>query len=144
MTSCCEVTKKITKGDLNRFIGTQQYHRHNQVFFYDLRLTDGCYFLRENAQCYWLFDAIASHLFCNERLRKYREASQGLFWELRVKKDDSACLYCYFDRDKALGQQKIDYTDIGNYTDIEVIKIWTYPTLFDDRTVWVCLLPSEY
>ena len=146
MTSCCEVTQKITEQDLRRFGGTSQYYRHNQILFPNLMLTDGCHFLRENAQCYWLFDAIASHLFCNPRLRKYREAQEGLYWELVVEKDDSAHLSCHRDirDDLEIERQEINYTDIGNYTDIETIEILTYPTLFNNRTAWVCLLPSEY
>ena len=144
MTSYCEVTQKITEGDLLRFGGTSQYYRHNQILFPNLMLTDGCHFLRENAQCYWLFDAIASHLFCNPRLCKYREAQEGLFWQLEVEKDESANLYCYYDRDRELVKQEIEYTDIGNYTEIGTIEIWTYPSLFNNHIVWVCLLPSEY
>lgn len=143
MTSC-ETTQKVTEGDLTRFSGTEQYYRHNQRLFPHLALTDGCHFLRENAQCYWLFDAIASHIFHNKRLQKYRLENVGLFWELVVEEDDSATLTCYLDREQELDHQKIPYTDIGNYTDIERLRIWTYPTLFGDRVVWVCLLPSEY
>ena len=141
----CEVIQKVTTAALARFNCTRQYHRHNQWFFPLLVLTDGCHFLRERAHCYWLFDAIGSHLFHNEKMEQFRRQWRGLFWELTVKADNAARLTCYWDSDCEVDRQKIGYTDIGKYTDIETVRIWTFPTAAPGgHTLWVCLLPSEY
>ena len=46
------------QSQLSQFIGTEKLYRitHRHV------LTDGTKFLAEQAQCFWLLDAIASHL----------------------------------------------------------------------------------
>lgn len=43
---------------LSRYTGTENYHHlHPRLY-----LTDGAYFLATEAQCFWLFDCIASYL----------------------------------------------------------------------------------
>ncbi len=46
-------------GNLKQFTGTAQYARLNKIVV----LTDGAVYLAEKAQCFWLFDLYASHLF---------------------------------------------------------------------------------
>lgn len=140
----CVVAQKVSERDLARFTCTQEYHRHNQYLFPFLLLTDGCHFLRERAQCYWLFDAIGSHLFHNRKIEPYRQKQQGMFWELTVEADKSAILTCSWDTNEEIDGQAIAFTDIGNYTDIKTVRIWTFPTFLEGQTVWICLLPSEY
>ena len=43
--------------NLQHFCGSEQYYKH----WLGLCYTDGIKYLAENAQCYWLIDAIASH-----------------------------------------------------------------------------------
>ena len=50
-------TKELLS-NLSQFIGTEKYYRitHRHL------LTDGTKYLAENAECFWLMTAIASHL----------------------------------------------------------------------------------
>lgn len=43
---------------LTEFTGTERYYRISRKHL----LTDGTKFLADQAQCYWMMDAIASHL----------------------------------------------------------------------------------
>ncbi len=137
---------KIGKTELANFHGTSRYFYHNQHMFPELLLTEGAHFLRDKAKCSWLFDAIASHLFHNKDLKRYREQHQGLFWQLKLKGGDNAKLMCLLDIDIVLGTQYLDFTDIGEYTDLRSIDVWTFPTALTpaESLFWVCMLPSEY
>ena len=50
--------KKFDPSQLNQFIGTEKYYRISRRHL----LTDGTKYLAEQAACFWLMDAIASHL----------------------------------------------------------------------------------
>src|SRR5262249_38957953 len=52
--------KKITLRDLAEFKGTEKYYRYQSLL-----LTDGTYYLAENAGCFWLMDVIWSHAMEN-------------------------------------------------------------------------------
>lgn len=59
------------KSELSQFIGTEKFYRITQRHL----LTDGTKYLAEHAKCFWLMDAVASHLpkyfsdyFCVARL----------------------------------------------------------------------------
>ena len=48
------------KENLDEFTCTFQYHEH-RLGNLSINLTDGCDYVRKEAQAYWLFDAILSH-----------------------------------------------------------------------------------
>ena len=50
--------KQFDAGQLTQFIGTQRYYRISRRYL----LTDGTKYLAENAEYFWVMDAIASHL----------------------------------------------------------------------------------
>ena len=50
--------KKFDPSQLNQFIGTEKYYRISRRHL----LTDGTKYLAEEAECFWMMDAIASHL----------------------------------------------------------------------------------
>ena len=50
--------KQFDSSQLGQFTGTGQYYRISRR----LLLTDGTRYLAEQAACFWLMDAVASHL----------------------------------------------------------------------------------
>lgn len=87
------------QSELSQFIGTEKLYRitHRHV------LTDGSKYLAEQAKCFWLFDAIASHL-----TRSYDD----YFAVARlVVKDSSAVLSLDDGNDTVFATQQIDYKD---------------------------------
>ena len=50
--------KKFDPSQLSYFTGTQRYYRITNKHL----LTDGTKYLAEEAECFWMMDAIASHL----------------------------------------------------------------------------------
>ena len=117
------------KRALREFRGTEKYHKHLFPGKSPIILTDGCNFVREQMNAYWLFDAILSYQ-CEKILR----GVNFQIWDLRqTKKDLSWLLTCREDSDKKpLIMQTIPYSDFP----IPEIKIWII-----DK---VALLPSEY
>jgi hypothetical protein len=110
--------------ELSQFIGTEKYYRITQRHL----LTDGTTYLAEQAQCFWLMDAIASHLpkyfadyFCVARL---------------VVNGSSAVLTLDDGNDNVYARQKIEYTDFP----LSEIKLYCQ---FDGEH-WVIMLTSEY
>ena len=85
--------KKISQSDLRYFIGTTTYHYHSHPLGFGIYLTDGCHFLREKAECNWLFSDIATHLFRSKKLQHYRENNIGLFWRLDIKNEENSSSY---------------------------------------------------
>ena len=130
---------------LRKFRATADYHRHYLPLGLSIVLTDGCHFLREKAECHWLFDAIASHLFFNPKIRKYRKELLGLFWTLTALEGSAVKLTCLYDTDVVIDSQTIDYSDIGDYVLMtEPIKILTFPSGRKEGGIdWVALLPTE-
>jgi hypothetical protein len=65
------LTAEQLKTELSQFNGTENYYKHSLGFSY----TDGINFLAENAECYWLLDAIGSYqhkLRLNPMLRDFQ------------------------------------------------------------------------
>ena len=50
--------KQFDSHQLGQFTGTSRYYRISRIHL----LTDGTRYLAEQAACFWLMDAIASHL----------------------------------------------------------------------------------
>ena len=91
-------------------------------------LTDGTKFLAEQAQCFWLLDAIASHL-----VKTYDDC----FAVARLLVNESSAVLTLDDgNDAVFATQKIEFTDFP----IQEIKLYCS---FDGQH-WVIMLPSEY
>jgi len=81
-------------------IGTEGYH-FNALFGRNFVYTDGIKFLLENADCYWLLDAVFS----------YRKTQEFQVWELEVFADKTAVLTMKEDTNCPLiVEQKIHHT----------------------------------
>ena len=105
--------------NLEHFCGSEQYYKH----WLGLCYTDGIKYLAENAQCFWLIDAIASHQPTakkNPRLKEFQ------LWFLHVgtghefikpKAGNAAVLTCWEDTPKAESKpviiQQIPFTDFS-------------------------------
>jgi len=112
------MTKENLQTGLAHCIGTEGYTKH----WLGLMYTDGIKYLVENADCYWLIDAIAS----------YRKKQPFQLWELKVK-DGKAVLTMKEDTNTpVLVKQEIPYTDFP----LDEIKLY----LIDG----ILLLTSEY
>ncbi len=119
--------EQIIEG-LRQFTGTSAYYRLNSRTV----LTDGTKFLAENAQCFWLMEAIASHLsavptdeyFCIALLTKGKEHA------------------AYLEIVDDVPQTKYYATQIVEYTDFPLESIKLYCSRAEDW--WVLLLPQEY
>ena len=115
--------------ELQKFHGTSQYYKHLFPGKSPIILTDGCKYVRDDFNAYWLFIAILSYQ--DDKLLKKVNFQ---IWELqRLKKDLSWLLTCREDTNKkALISQAIEFSDFP----IDYIKIWVIGS--------VALLPSEY
>lgn len=85
--------------NLKHFGGTEQYYKH----WLGLSYTDGVKYLADNAQCYWLIDAIGSH---QPRANRIHRLTEFQLWFLHVgnahefikpRGDNAAVLTCWED-----------------------------------------------
>lgn len=119
-----EALKKDILQQLPHFTGTENMWKHNTPFG-SLLLTDGSNYIREAAQCRWLFDLI----------RSYQGTLNGVdfqSWKLKKNKGDSCVITCDDGNGKELARERIPYTSFP----LDEINIW----LIDGT----CLLPGEY
>lgn len=123
--------------NLQHFCGTEEYYKH----FLGLHYTEGVKYLAENAQAYWLIDAIASH---QPRARRIHSLTEFQLWFLHVGKEhkfikprspNAAVLTCWEDSPTAETKpaiiQQIPFTNFP----LPEIKLF-----LQER---VLLLPSE-
>ena len=99
-------------------------------------LTDGVKFLADEAQCYWLLDAIGSY---QSELAKHPDSrlQEMQFWTLKVHADKSAILTCVADSGEPPAvSEEITWTDFP----LPEIQIWV--GIEEGRRI--ALLPSEY
>jgi len=108
------------------FIGTFTYHTQ-KIGYLTLNLTDGCDFLRHEADCFWLFDAILSY---QEHNKVKNESFQ--VWKLQKQEDSTWLLQCEDGNKGVLIVQKIEFSDFP----LNSIEIWVVDG--------VAMLPSEY
>ena len=115
------------KQDLRQFTGTSGYTRWSALFR-NFVLTDGALFLAEQAKCFWLMDALASHLssYRDEGfvVAKFQAIVGG--WELGITDGN----------EHFLATQRIEFSDFP------LDEITLYVIRQDDLRV--ILLPSEY
>jgi hypothetical protein len=115
--------------ELAGFTGTQTLYRH---WTKRINYTDGIHYLAEEAESYWLIDAVASwqldKKICNNQMLQ-----EFQIWILKVDiEKTSAVLTCYEDTDKPILKQEIEFTDFP----LEEIKLYVV-----EGTL---MLPTEY
>ena len=117
--------KKFDPSQLNQFIGTEKYYRISRRHL----LTDGTKYLAQEAECFWMMDAIASHL-CEI-------GTEDWFVSVRVQVTEGRAVMIYEDgNDREHARQEIPDTDFP-LNSITLYACW-------DQENWVIMLPSEY
>ena len=110
---------------LTQFTGTERYFRISRRHL----LTDGTKYLADQAQCYWMMDAIASHLS--------EIGTADWFVVIKTTVNDAKVLMVYEDGNgHEHARQEIPYTDFP-FAEIMLYACW-------DGEHWVIMLPSEY
>ena len=122
---------------LSQFYGTQAYHRLS-IFSKRLVATDGVAWLCQNAECFWLFDAIASHQ--PRAMKDPKGMLQDMqFWTLKKDGKGGCLLKCERDTDDVFITQEIPFTDFP----LDEVKIWIERGELADGPYMVAMLPSE-
>ncbi len=110
---------------LAQFTGTGGYYRISRRHL----LTDGTNYLAEKGACFWMMDAIASHL-CEI-------GTEDWFVLVRVQVAEGRAVMIYEDgNSREHARQEIPHTDFP-LTSITLYACW-------DQQHWVIMLPSEY
>lgn len=112
------------KSNIRQFTGTENYYRITQRHL----LTDGTKYLADQAKCYWLMDAIASHLS--------RHHNDDFAVITLTVKNTKALLTLEDGNGNVFARQKISYTDFP----LDELKLYA---AFDGMH-WVIMLTSEY
>ena len=111
--------------ELAQFTGTQGYTRITRRHL----LTDGARYLADHAECYWLMDAVASHLD--------EIGTQDWFVLIRLELEGPMGTVSYEDGNgHEHARQAIPYTDFP-LQQIRLYACW-------DTKHWVIMLPGEY
>ena len=115
----------LDSGALAQFTGTEKLSRICRRHL----LTDGTRYLAEKAACFWMMDAVASHLS--------EIGTEDWFVLVRVYVTEGRAVMVYEDgNDHELARQEISYTDFP----LEAISLYACW----DTQHWVIMLPSEY
>ena len=110
---------------LAQFTGTERYYRISRKHL----LTDGTKYLAEKGKCFWMVDAVASHLS--------EIGTEDWFVLIRVQVSDGRAIMIYEDGNgEEHARQAIPYTDFP-LSEITLYACW-------DGEHWVIMLPSEY
>ena len=117
---------------LDGFTGTENHYRINKLLFPRVFASDGVAWLCENAECYWLFDLIASY---QKKCQKDEMLRDMQFWKLTVTGRE-AVIVCSRDEGNVAFKQKIPHTDFP----LPEITIW----VGRDEKGMVLYLPSEH
>ena len=99
--------KQFDSHKLGQFTGTSQYYRISRRHL----LTEGTRYLAEQAACFWLVDAIASHLV------EIGTAEWFVVIKATVKRRGAVMVY-QDGNGKELARQEIPYTDLPLRTSI--------------------------
>lgn len=117
--------QKLDPSLLTQFTGTEKYYRISRKHL----LTDGTKYLAEAGECFWMMDAIASHLA--------EIGTADWFVLVRMTVIGSKATMIYEDGSgKEHARQEIPYTDFPLQA-ISLYACW-------DGEHWVIMLPSEY
>ena len=115
----------LDSSTLAQFTGTGAYYRISRRHM----LTDGTKYLAERAGCFWMMDAIASHLS--------EIGTADWFVLVRVMVSDGAALMIYENGNgQEHARQEIPYTDLP-LESVTLYACW-------DSENWVIMLPNEY
>ena len=110
---------------LSQFTGTSAYYRISRRHL----LTDGTKYLAEKGACFWMMDAVASHL-CEI-------GTEDWFVLIRVQVSEGRAVMIYEGGNgHEHARQAIPYTDFA-LSEITLYACW-------DDEHWVIMLPSEY
>ena len=116
---------KFDPSVLSQFTGTDGYFRISRRHL----LTDGTKYLAEQTECFWLMDAIVTHLV--------EIGTADWFVVVKTTVQNSAALMVYSDGNgKEHARQEIPYTDFP-LAEQTLYACW-------DGEHWVLMLPSEY
>ncbi|MFM7659235.1 MAG: DUF6876 family protein [Betaproteobacteria bacterium] len=116
---------KLTAQDLAQFTGTTCYYRIGTQHL----LTEDTHYLAEKAGCYWVMDAVASHLA--------EIGTADWFIVVRMEVEDQQAILLYEDGNgRELARQAIPYTDFPLHN-LTLYAVW-------DTEHWVIMLPGEY
>jgi hypothetical protein len=117
--------KNFDTCQLSHFTGTERYYRISRRHL----LTDGTKYLAEEAECFWMMDAIASHLS--------EIGNDDWFVQERMTVNDNRATMIYEDGNgKEHARQEITFTDFP-MPSISLYACW-------DGEHWVIMLPGEY
>ena len=117
--------KTVDLQELAMFTGTQQYHYLNPKTL----LTDGAMYLAVNAECFWLMDAISSHLLTMKNASSYAHVNLAV-------SNSEGDLVITDGNGVVLGKQHFGYTDFP----LEHIDLYCVY----ENDVWIVMLTSEY
>ncbi len=110
---------------LSQFTGTARYYRISRRHL----LTDGTKYLAEQAECFWMMDAISSHLT--------EIGTADWFVIAKTSVQQGRALTVYEDGNgHEHARQEIPHTDFP-LAEITLYACW-------DGEHWVIMLPSEY
>jgi len=116
---------KLTARDLAQFTGTTCCYRIGTQHL----LTDGTHYLAEKAGCYWIMDAVSSHVA--------EIGTEDWFIVVRIEVEDYQAVMRYEDGNgREQARQAIPYTDLS-LSELTLYAVW-------DTEHWVIMLPSEY
>lgn len=141
------------KDGLAQFYGTEKYYRWSKLYpkFF---LTDGAWWLANNAECFWLMDLIGSWQYNKKVHREYFQVWKLMYFKgsdpeyppltignvLEIKHSQPVPPFwmavCEDGNGRIIAEQKIEYSDFPLY-DFKLYAIYTGDEM-------VILLPSEY
>ncbi len=103
---------KLTAQDLARFTGTTRYYRISTQHL----LTDGTQYLAEQAGCYWIMDAVSSHVT--------EIGTQDWFVVVHIQVIDHEAIMRYEDGNgREMACQAIPYTDFP-LANLTLYAVW--------------------
>lgn len=125
-----ELKEKISESEIRKrvrtFNNSKEYYLHRLSDNWTLHLTEGCFFIREMANAYWLFDLILSYQGSNLMSPPGKQA-----WKVRRYKNKMVQVSCQIEKDDVMI--------------IQVIKKKSFP--LDEITIiidgCVARLPTE-
>jgi hypothetical protein len=121
------MTSSELETNLAHFSGSETFTRYSILS--KSMLTAGARYLADKGQCYWLFDAIQSHL--DQHNEDYVQST------LIVQKDSTATLELDDMDNNIIANQLLTYTTFP----LTKIKIWSVKNQWGSYTH---MLPSEY
>ena len=123
-------TTASLRNALAQFTGSNELHKWSRLFSRDV-LTDGAFYLAENAGAFWLMDAIASH-----QTSRHLRSENFQTWTL-AQNSHNWHLTCTDGNGVAILRQVISYSDFP----LETVKLFAARNELGGITV---MLPSEY